>query len=294
MKRKFTPGTPGAFESVTADVYRAAPGLSKSQLALFRECPAKFKAAMDGKIQPRSTDAMSYGTILHAAILENDFDYYVRPETRSDGGKWTRASKECQEWHSLHSDREVLSPADDAEVRLVARTVRKHPLAWPLLKGSRREVSLFAEYGGRLMKGRADAVNDGWICDVKKVADASNHALSRAIFQYGHHIQAALYWKLAVLNGIACDGFYFIAIELGDTTGDQCLLNVRKLSHAAMELGLVELDKMLSELSVCEKFGVWPDYSGVSVEEIDLPSYAYGDVELVGADEVGEPQHSTT
>ena len=283
LKRKFTPNTAGAFESLPFDEYRAAPGLSKSMLNVFRECPAKYKAQLDGKITAKATRAMEYGTILHAAILEGLFDYHVRPEILNDK-PWHGARTDCKEWLAARSDMPVLSADQDDEIRLVARHVRKHPLAWPLLKGSRREVSLFGEYGGRLVKGRVDALNpSGWICDIKKVADASTHALSRAVFNFGHHIQAALYWKLCALNGIKCDGFYFIAIELGATTGDQPLLNVRRLSSEAMEAGNFELEKMLVELRECEQSGIWPDYSGRELGEVSVPGYALPEMELEGA-----------
>lgn len=284
IRRKFTPNTPGAYESLESDVYRSAPGLSKSALSVFRECPAKFRAMMDGKLHRKETKAMQYGTILHAAILENLFDYHIRPD-ELNGKPWHGARNDCKEWLETHADMPVLSAEQDAEIRLVARTVRKHPLAWPLLKGSKREVSLFAEYGGRLMKGRADALNpNGWICDIKKVADASTHALSRAVFDYGHHIQAGLYWKLCALLGIRCDAFYFIAIELGSTVGDQPLLNVRRLSDAAMEAGLREVERMLVELEECERTGIWPDYSGREVGELSIPEWALPEPELEGAE----------
>jgi exodeoxyribonuclease VIII len=285
LRRKFIPNTSGAFESLEADTYHAAPGLSKSMLNVFRECPAKYRAQLDGKIARKETKAMQYGTILHAAILECLFDYHVRPN-ELNGKDWHGARTDCKAWIEAHSDMPVLTEDQDAEIRLVARTVQKHPLAWPLLKGSRREVSLFANYGGRLMKGRADAINfnSGLILDIKKVADASTHALSRAVFSFGHHIQAALYWKLCALLGIRCDGFYFIAIELGATVGDQPLLNVRRLSDDAMEAGNVELEKLLADLAECEQSNVWPDYSGKVVEELRLPAYANPDPELQGAE----------
>lgn len=286
IRRKFTPNTQGAFESLEADIYHAAPGLSKSALSIFRECPAKFRAVMDGKITRKATKAMEYGTILHAAILENLFDYHIRPD-ELNGKAWHGARTDCKEWIEAHQDMPVLSADQDAEIRLVARTVRKHPLAWPLLKGSKREVSLFAEYGGRLMKGRADALNpSGWICDIKKVADASTFALGRTIDAMGHHIQAALYWKLCALLGIKCDSFYFIAIELGSTVGDQPLLNVKKLNDASMQAGLNELERMLVELKECEDTDTWPDYSGREVSEISIPSYAMPEPELEGAEPI--------
>jgi exodeoxyribonuclease VIII len=285
LKRKWTPNTVGAFESLEADTYHAAPGLSKSMINVFRECPAKYKATLDGKIERRETKAMQYGTLLHAAILENLFDYHVRP-AEVNGKEWHSSRNDCKEWTAAHQDLPIVSADQDDEIRMVARTVRKHPLAWQLIKNSRREVSLFAEYGGRLMKGRVDALNpDGWICDIKKVADASTRELERSVVKYGHHLQAGLYWKLCQILGIRCDAFYFIAIELGATVGDTPLLNVRKLSPIAMEAGLRDVEKSIVEIAECEASGVWPDYSGVEVGEISIPEWAMPEPDLEGYEE---------
>jgi len=287
IKRRFIPKTEGVFEWLPFEDYANAPGLNKSVLNLLRECPAKFKQYRDGKIAPRQTKAMLYGSLLHAAILEQLFDYHVQPETKSDGKPWNYNATECKEWRALRFDLPIVTQEEDEEIRMVARHVRNHPLAWPLLKGSRRELSVFAEYGGHFMKGRPDAFNPetGVLCDVKKVADASTRALSNAIYAFGHHIQMALYHKLLAICGYNVTTTYFIAIELGATKGDPPLLNVRQLDPAAMEVGLRELESMLIKLDCCTKANFWPDYSGGAIELIDLPRFVYSEQDLTGVEE---------
>jgi len=176
----------------------------------------------------------------------------------------------CKEWMRGHQDRPILTEAEDDEVHAICNGLWRHPLAWPLISGGRREVSIFAEYGGRMMKGRADIVQDGYIVDFKTVQNASDEGLQRSVIRFGWHAQLALYHKLANLVGINCERVYLLAVQRGPIP----LFNVKRLSPQTLEEGQRVIDKYLLTLDRCESTGKWPDYSGEIISDLNLPAWA--------------------
>lgn len=273
LRATFEPNTPGAFLNVPMEVYRSAPGLSKSELALIGVCPRLFN--LRHQYRSKQTDAMAFGTILHAALLEDkEGHFYVRPDTYgADGKRWNANATECKQWLADHADKPVISREQWEQIVACQSAAREHHLAGPLIQDAQTEVSLFANYAGRLLKGRADifAPERGYIADVKTVADASDRALSRSIFEYDWHVQAGFYWKLAQLLKFPIADFYIIALQKEPVP----LVNCKRIKPEAMELGLATFDSWLETLDECEASGFWPDYSGTKIEDIDVPHWAY-------------------
>jgi exodeoxyribonuclease VIII len=267
------------FELPATD-YRAAEGISKSELDDFAICPAFYNAKKRGLIERESTPAMQFGTLLHGLVLDGVADYHIKP----DG--MTFASKDGKAWRDQHQDKAIISQSEANELHHAAGAILKHRHAAPLFGIGDAEASLFGIHreSGLLIKGRADWLGSNHIVDIKTTADASNRGLSKSILSFRYHVQAAMYLELAKQNGREVDGFYFIAIERGEFP----LINVRKLSQEAIELGKIVLDKQLRDLAECINSDTWPDYSGKTdkASEIDLPPFAYTDTtgfELIGA-----------
>jgi hypothetical protein len=257
------------------DKYRSVKAVSKSDLDLFLDCPAKFRAWEIGALNRESSDAMSFGTMLHSLVLSNRADWHVKP----DG--MTFASKEGKEWRDSHADKPIVSAADEAILRATARAINRHPHASRVLVG-RAEVSMFGLHAetGITLKGRADILEAGhgdglsWITDLKTTRRADNKSCARAIAQYGYHRQAWMYRELARQNGINAPAFYFVFVQAGDVP----LINVKRLSEQAIELGGLEIGRALRQLKQCRESGIWPDYSGSGdIGTVDLPTYCYTD-----------------
>ena len=267
--------------NLSAASYRALPEISKSETDSIDDCLAKYQREQAGLIERQETSAMRYGTQLHALILDGKADYYVKP----DG--MTFATKEGKAWRDSHLDKPVLKQDEHEELTAVAASIIKHRHAASLFIGAKTEVSLFGIHKptGFCIKGRADILNLGRKCiaDPKSMVDASNRAMSRAIFDWNYHVQAYWYRELAQQNGLDIAHFYFIGIER--KTG---LINVRAITEQAMEQGKIKMDARLEKLNAAMQSGDWPDYSGTTPEpgEIDLPEFAYNDtagMELIGA-----------
>ena len=255
-----------------AQTYRALTQFSKSETDSIDDCLAKFQREQSGEIERKETPAMAYGTLLHALILDGKADYHIKP----DG--MTFASKEGKAWRDSHTDKPVLKQDEHDEITAVAASIIKHRHAAKLFIGAKTEVSLFGFHNGTglAIKGRADILNADLHCiaDLKSMADASNRAMSRAIFDWNYHVQAHWYRELAQQNGLDIRRFYLIGIERG--TG---LINVRAITESAMEQGKIKMDSRLEKLKAAMDSGEWPDYSGTTPEpgEIDLPEFAYAD-----------------
>jgi len=273
--------TPRIELNLPADIYRAADGISKSDLSVFAECPAKYRAVRLGLIKREPSPAMQFGTLLHAAVLGGEVEYAVKPDGMSF------ASKDGKAWREEQSGKMIVSQAEADEIRRTSSAILAHRHTDKLFNDGQAEVSMFGsdKATGVLIKGRADWLAKNYIADIKTIRSADNRECSRAIFKYKYHWQAFYYRELARQNGYDIANFYFVFVERGQFP----LINVRTISPAAMELAAIEVGKLLADLKKCCDAGIWHDYSGDGDEpgEIDLPQYAYTD--LTGAEYFSVP-----
>ena len=265
--------------NLPADIYRKSEGVSKSSLDTFADCPAKFKAEQDGIIRRESSPAMTFGTLLHAAVLDGKAEYAIKPDGMSF------ASKEGKAWRAAQDPNQVIVSQDEHdELIRTSSAILKHRHAAPLFGSGASEVSLWGKdvESGLIVKGRADWLGKGHIVDIKTTRAADNRSISRAIADYAYHRQAALYLDIANHNGLDIGAFYFVFIERGDLP----LINVRKIAVEAIDQGRIENGKLLRDLAECQRTGIWPDYSGTTEHpgEVDLPAWKYAD--MTGAEKI--------
>ncbi|RME67927.1 MAG: hypothetical protein D6781_12120, partial [Verrucomicrobia bacterium] len=244
IRRKFEPNVVGAWQCLPMDVYQAAPGVSKSQLDKLHASPLRYARWLaDRKKHAPPTIAMQWGSLIHTAILEPQHlgAYTVRPDTYGEDGKpWNNNAKECRAWNEAHAGETVITAAQKAEMQLLARRVRTHPVAGPLLRGGRAEVSCFALVDKPypiLLKGRMDYVRvkgrEVWqVVDLKTTRDASTAAFSREVWNRRYHVQAAMYRRILMRFGAPAVEFIFIALDKADP--DCPLINVRRLEDSAI------------------------------------------------------------
>lgn len=264
----------GLWSGVPMGIYHGTPHLSSSLLRTLMRSPLEYRRAIDGAGK-ETTSAMEYGTVAHAAILENKFDaFHIRPETYADGKAWNGNANECKAWMDAHKDKPVLSLKQVQELSEAANYVHTHPKAGKLLRGGFVEVSAFAAN----QKARCDYLKiDGesaTIVDLKTCTDASTAAFGKEILNRGYHIQFA--WYRRVLRNLSFKHFqfYFIALQKG-----RPMVNVWMLHPAAMDTVEKEVDDALLTLARCKADGIWPewaDYDGTNeIGIIDIPEWAY-------------------
>ena len=259
---------------LSAEAYHAeVDSASNSSLSLLKRSPAHMKYAL---ANPVESPAMRLGTLVHTAVLEADlFDslYVSGPE----GDRRKKAVRE--EWAELteeHGEEYVMKPDAFSQILAIRDAVSSHPLASRLLLGSRKEASCFweDEFTGVRCKARLDALpaeeDSHIVCDLKTTADVSTFA--KSCYSFSYHRQASHYleaWREC--GDDEREDFVFVAVEKTPPYG----IGVFSLEPAALELGRIELDRLLRVWEQCEREDSWDDGYPEHCQELSLPAWAY-------------------
>ena len=261
----------------SAATYHATKALSKSSMDELLKCPALFKQTLDTMGGDHAaTPAMILGSVFHSMTLEPEFlDAEYAP--RQNAGN-TKAAKE-----------EAAKAAENG-ITLVQRetwatceAMRDAANAHPLLKAAKAaedwqaEVSIYWQEREMIpCKARVDAlatIPGFGLCaiDLKSTTDASPDAISRHLYDYGYHRQAAWYTHALRLVGFEPRQFVFLFVE----KTAPYLSTAVSVSDGAMCLALEEIRSALKRYEDCAASGTWPGYTQDIITEIDLPAWAY-------------------
>jgi len=261
----------GLFPGVDALVYHTWRGASQSRLKVFRDhTPAHVRYEMDHPTEP--TDAMRLGAAVHTCVLEPHL--FGRLYLRGIAGDGrTKAVKDAREALAAeHPGATVLKPDDYATCLAIREAIAAHPHTAHLLDGEREFSAAWVDSAtGVYCRGRFDALARGLgaITDLKTTADASPFRFPATIYQYGYHIQAAMYLRGAKTLGVDADSFAIVAVEKTPPYA----VAVYQLAGAAIYDGERELAPLLERWAECEASGIWPGYP-TEVVQLDLPTWA--------------------
>ncbi|MBW2037031.1 MAG: PD-(D/E)XK nuclease-like domain-containing protein [Deltaproteobacteria bacterium] len=253
------------------DKYLAIDALSNSGLKKLAKSPAHYKAP-DKPRTPQQQLALDIGSAFHTATLEPElYDelYCITKTARVSAAE--RASVKEQ-------GKTLLKQADHSNVQAMARAVREHPDAGPLVQGGVTEISFFWQDPdfGFLCKGRADQITDSRIIvDLKSTADADDQntgygAFVKNFFSLGYHQQA--YWYLngvSIASGVPHDQFVFIACEKDPPYG----INVYWPDKEVLLWAMEKIEPLKLRYAECLESGLWPSYpTGIKI--IEMPGWA--------------------
>lgn len=275
----FTPGTEGVVLGLTAEEYKAAPGIGQSMLKKFA-AEATPKHFMESLTRPEpTTDAKEFGAVLHAAILTPhllDASYHLRPPLYpSDKGlkPWHGGAGWCKDWLEEHADRPVMTIEEMARISRITETVLSLPIVGDIIRTGQKEVSFFKrdEETGLLLKCRVDCIStstDGetFIIDPKKVrrgyATAERFGVQCA--DLGYDIQCASYLWIT-----GASRFLFIAME------EEAPFEAEmwEMDAADVAEGFSKWRKMLRAYSDAVADGTWPGYDR-TIKRLKLPAWA--------------------
>jgi hypothetical protein len=262
----------------TPEQYHAVKALSKSGIDELLRSPAHFRAWLDGRGQDKQTEALLFGSVFHCLALEPAAftdRYFVRTCSGS--------TKEGREETKQAAERGLtLVPADMfRQATRMAQEVREHKLIARVLAGSPSiEASIYwnEEHAGASIpcKARIDLLGDvpgfGFVAvDLKSTTDASPVELSRSIFKWGYHRQAAWYRRALRSVGIDSSVFVLVAVEKDPPH----IVTAANVADGAQAAALEELRFALRQYADCERTGVWPDYTDGAIIDLDLPDWAY-------------------
>ena len=174
---------------------------------------------------PFKSDAMAFGTAVHAAILEPDlfasnyitvpFDAPKKPtkaqlEAKEKSEKALHSIYWWENFNSKNSDRTILEPEEFETIK----KIKERCLAIPAVKGAlesfEKEVSFTWTNDGTDFKAKLDLVDqtNGVVIDLKTTRDASLRGFSKQLLELRYDIQLLHYCK--AVNATAA---YAIAVE---------------------------------------------------------------------------------
>jgi exodeoxyribonuclease VIII len=219
----------------TNEKYQASEWLSASQLVLLGESPAEFHATRTGEYRRKRSDAMDFGTAVHAAVFERtafSSDYAVMPSFENDAANRTKAGdlpkspratayykSAVEEWTQWNLSKSVLTMEEYLAISSLRCGVDDHlrSVGIDIENSGHCEASIFVESpSGLKLKCRPD-----WHCahenlcifiDLKTCEDARKTPFARDCGKYGYPIKLEFYRRVLELEyGVPAHGYLVAA-----------------------------------------------------------------------------------
>lgn len=251
---------------LTLDEYLQIDAMSASGLNNARRSALKY--LHEKKSPTAATEAMRVGSAAHCAILEpNEFDrrYAVYTERRG-----TNAYKA---FDAERPGQTILKPDQWNGCKRMAKAVREHPAAGPLLADGKPEVSMFwanNDFGvdGKL---RIDWFREGdSIVEIKTTQDVRPDKFKWDCGRYGYHVKFAWYQDgVTAVTGLVLPT-WVIAVESKQPHD----VVVYRVPEYVIDQGRADYEDALNTLRECRTSGRYPGVSD-TVLELELPAFAY-------------------
>lgn len=261
----------GIYTDISHDAYHAMKDrVSNSYLGRLDSCPAK------AQVEQEETDALRIGRAFHVLTLEGEEAYNRECAIAPECNKRTNAGKEA--WAAfigMNPGKIILTAEENQALHDMSKSVLLHPFAFKLLNDGRSEVSVLwtDEATGIDCKARPDRVpegNKGVIVDLKSVRDASEHAFTNAVVNFGWHREAGIYIEgfNAATKG-KVDSFVFIACEKEPPYRTE----VYVLDDDFIAFGRAEFHRLLNIEKQCREAKFYPHYTNPGASELTMPRY---------------------
>jgi len=264
---------PGVYYDMPNSLYRAAPGVSQSELKRIQRSPAHFKAGVDADEDKEDTSAMLIGRVAGALALEPEQEpfWIVKPEGLN------LSTKEGRAWKAQKDlDKDVLSHEEFRTASCCATAVLDHAESREFLEGAKREVSIFTtlqtEHGPVLAKGRPDIMpmESNCVLDIKTCLDCRPENFLKSITKLRYDIQLASY--MHIWNQEQPHSHREIGLLIAVEKIPPYAVMVHRLSAEFLQYGLNDYLDMLNLYAKCAKEQNWPGYPG-GIFTIELPDY---------------------
>ena len=245
---------------MTANDYRKAEGLSRSELWVMSKTPFHFHYAQTHS-EEKETEALRFGTAAHKFILEEEdfFDEYaIAP-------KLDRRTKEGKEtWKALEETGKTVLTVDELEVlKEMKASIDAVPLARELLQGE-HEQSFFwtdAETGIKC-KIRPDCLTekDGkFFCiDYKTTDSCADGHFERSVRKYGYKLQAGMYTEGLFQTTLEEWQFGFVVQEKAAPYAVRVYLCSPDFTAEGVDM----FREYIGLVKQCESTGQWYGYEG--------------------------------
>ena len=225
--------------------------------------------------------ALDLGTAFHAAMLQPEEEIYViAPEC-------DRRTKEGKAlWAEFQADHKGLLIIDYEMGESLNGMIAAAQADWrwtQALKKTKREVSVFGDFGGQI-KSRMDSWKEDLIIDIKTSSEPVDAgSFSRSMDKFGYAQQACHYREclkssLRLQNKLVCDNysFIFLCVETKAPYGTAAY----RLDDLDMDLHMSNLANMNKWWHECRASNFFPGYPQENIMELRLPGYALNKLTL--------------
>lgn len=266
---------------VINDAFLKKRPLSYSSIKRFGQSPLHYIHYLMGKRV--ETPALIFGTLVDLMLFtpeEVPKRFVIPPEInrRSNAGK-----AEWAKWVEDNADSKYVTQEDFDKGERMVDSLKTNPLSakiindttttqrrlqWNEKKVGTMEVNLpFVGY----LDGE---VGDEKIWDLKTTTDAHPDKFMRDAFNYGYHIQAAMYLKGIARTKLKFPDFYHVVVEKSEPYG----VSVHLASNDFKALGKQQYEQYLMEFRYCMEEQLFhQSYEFRAVGDyypLDLPGYA--------------------
>jgi hypothetical protein len=266
--------SPGLYPDIPFDAYQRIEGVNQSALKDART-PAHIHEALTGE-PDEPTAAMVLGSALHARLLEMTtaasliIDGPINEKTGKPFGVDTNAYRE---FAAANPGKIILSGDGRERLNGMADAVMRHSLARVVIEAAGdTELAMVWDdpATGVRCKARMDKIVKGTLAiDVKTTANASPEAWSRAVDDYGYHIQREFYGRGMDALGIGGTPFVFLCVENVAPYG----VVIYDIEPESLAVAKHHVDRALAMVKACQDAGEWPGYPE-TVVQIGLPLWA--------------------
>ncbi|QQM45115.1 PD-(D/E)XK nuclease-like domain-containing protein [Streptomyces liliifuscus] len=269
---------PKIVDGLSAEKYHAdKTSVSSSGLRalLAPGCPAQFKYDRDHPQAPKRE--FDLGNAVHTAVLGEGHDI-VEIVGFTD---YKKADARALRDDAYAADKVPLLPKEKVQVDAMAKAVREHRDAGPLLAPGvgRPERSIYWTDPATGVRCR---VRPDWlivrpeitaIVDFKTTTDANPEACSKAIESYSYHQQGALYIDGVQAAGLAPEGARFFFVFQSKKA--PYLITVRELKDQDQDIGRARNERALRIYADCVANDDWPDWTGPvdTIPQLGMPSW---------------------
>ena len=284
FRQSNTDDSPAAcFVDQTADEYHADRSrISRSQLCDFMRGSNLFyrKHVLQEPLwQQKSTDAMEFGTVFHAAVLEQkpiEEMVHVIPEVvlNAEGDK---RGKAWITWKQAHSDKMCVKERDIFLPRIMWQSVQSSPAAMELLQGpGRNEQTIHWSFESIACRTRIDRLRDDCIVDLKTARSCNLNSINNSLESDGYAIQAAFYQMAveAVTGNRLPFKFIFVEKNIPYRTVVVALGSNEQLGVPWIEQCRDEVVAALQRLQRVADQEAWRDPIGDQCITMNRPSWA--------------------
>jgi len=265
----------GLWDCTNAEYHAERESVSHSALEVFRRSIPLYHAQyITGEIERPTTEAMTFGSAVHAALLQPD-EFNALVAVAPEGDRRTKEGKaNWEKFQATANGKIVISRDQSASITAIVASFAKNSLAEMLLNapGRTEQGIRWMDDTGLQLKCKPDRwLDSGVVWDLKTATDPSPDGWIRQAANLGYHRQAALYLEGLNTMTAKVPDFYFVVV--GSTAPHEVV--VYEIDQESIGLGHRQNHEDLRELAACRKSGQWLGRWHDKVCPARLPRWAF-------------------